>query len=171
MPSALILGSCLRVLFRWVFICPGGGRRDGNSKAPESAMFHHLRLIKENEPCCHPFEIGIDTKFILALEQIDYSKSALNMPLRHFVTKECFLQFVLQHWELFWISKSCSVTFLIYHILTKPSILVLEKRKVNILDLRRLKDTLKDLSGWKWSNNGHRVFGNPLTRHLTFNPL
>ena len=73
-----------------MFICPGGGRRDGNSKAPESAMFHHLRLIKENEPCCHPFEIGIDTKFILALEQIDYSKSALNMPLRHFVTKECF---------------------------------------------------------------------------------
>lgn len=171
MPSALILGSCLRVLFRWVFTCPGGGRRDGNSKAPESAMFHHLRLIKEKEPCCHLFEIGIDTKFILALEQIDYSKSALNMPLRHFVTKECFLQFVLQHWELFWISKSCSVTFLIYHILTKPSILVLEKRKVNILDLRRLKDTLKDLSGWKWSNNGHRVFGNPLTHHLTFNPL
>lgn len=39
------------------------------------------------------------------------------------------------------------MTFVIYHILTKPSILVLEKRKVNILDLRRLKDTLKDLSG------------------------
>ena len=39
------------------------------------------------------------------------------------------------------------MTFLIYHILNKPSILVLEKRKLNILDLRRLKDTLKDLSG------------------------